>query len=115
MDENQQIKMSPDWAGAEETGNANTDARRSQAGRALSRVAVSALRTESLDVVPEDVKIRFATYGGGEHLAIVRGTDREGRPVVAFHSGESVIGLMIGVQVKLDAGELNWKPDKFRQ
>lgn len=114
MDENQQIKMSPDWNIAEERGNDGTDTRRRETGRALGRFAVSALRTESLAVVPEDIRIKFATFGGGEHLAIIRGTDSSGTPVVAFHSATSVTGVVYGAWQKFEQGTLKWQPDKYR-
>ena len=59
---------------------------------------------------PEDFDRLTLINRGYDWLAIVKGYDKDGAPVVCFGSGEGLIGALIGANGAIAANR--WKPDK---
>ena len=90
-------------------------ARRNQAGQALRYLERRGYAPGVDGFGCLDIRIKVADIIGGSHLAIIRGFDGEGRPIVAFHSSEDILGCLSGLYAKLLEGTIKWKPDQFRQ
>lgn len=58
--------------------------------------------------------VRTPAAEGGEWLVVLRGTDHEGGPVVAFHSALGIGEALAGASGRMQNGTLKWKPDQYR-
>jgi len=60
------------------------------------------------------VVIKAPQWYGGEYFAVVTADGDDGAPVVAFHTAESLVGLLTGLGNRLRNGSLKWRADEFR-
>lgn len=44
---------------------------------------------------------------------VIRGTDEEGTPVVAFHDGATLEDALLGVHNRLSNGTFKWRVDEY--
>jgi hypothetical protein len=72
-----------------------------------------------LNVQPEagfalqGMSIRGPQYKDGEYLATLRATNAEGDRFVAFHGAFELGGLLRGVEARIRADQMTWKPDEY--
>lgn len=68
--------------------------------------------TGQVEVV--DVRIKETPDGQDPYLIMVKGYDAEGTPVIAFHSGGTVLEGLASCARRLKAGQMKWRPDEYR-
>jgi len=56
--------------------------------------------------------VRLPQYAGGEYLVVVRAI-QDGKPVVGFHSADTLSEVLRGVLARLTNGSIKWKADKY--
>lgn len=71
--------------------------------------------------VPDDrdqrivkVVIKGPEYYGGEFFSIVAADGDNGEPLVAFHTAESLAGVLVGLGNRVRNGSLKWRADEYR-
>lgn len=61
------------------------------------------------------LRVRGPREVGDELLCVVRRENEEGLPEVAFQSGESLQGVLIGLSNRMANGTIRWMPDKYAE
>ncbi len=94
------------------------DASKRAAGRLLTKLGT---RLEQLDTfiqeVPDDdthvTEVRFSVRYGtvGDILGVIKANTAKGKQI-AFHSGDTVSEVLVGLVNRLNNGTLVWKEDK---
>jgi hypothetical protein len=80
--------------------------------RAMTVVTDGYWERDAMDVRVDSITVRAPKAAGEDFLAVVKGSNSEGRPFVAFRSGPDVKSAMVKVAQGIEQGTITWKEDK---
>jgi hypothetical protein len=82
-------------------------------GRAVVQLGRLLAVEPSAGFALQGMSIRGPQYKDGELLATLRAENAEGERFVAFHGAFDLGGLLRGVEARIRADQMTWKPDEF--
>jgi hypothetical protein len=82
-----------------------------KSGFALMRLGSICERSRDLDISITEIRIKLDGSVYDNVLLIVKAETPEGN-IIAFHGGEDLASVVIGLVNRLDNGSIKWKEDK---
>lgn len=84
-------------------------------GKAVVELGFAMQGYRALRVEIRGISIRKPPVSNGEFLLTIRGTDEDGKPVVAFHTAFELAEALRGVYSRTKNGSLKWRPDAYNR